>query len=118
VTSVPGSRDEALTDDIIEAAVRFDFERGPYLDVFGSYERWREQNPRAFDYCASEMRDLLAAAVVPLLRARERVRSADDVDAIADRLEYNRPLHQQVINAYRHAADVLRGGVARGGDHA
>jgi hypothetical protein len=98
VTSVPGSRDEALTDDIIEAA----------------YVAWRDastwDNERAI---AAAL-----AAVLPRLRAHERVRSADDVDAIADRLEYNRMLHSNVINAYRHAADVLRGGVPRGSDHA
>jgi hypothetical protein len=94
VTSVPDSRDPALTDDIIEAGVQAwkAAARGDY---------WRRIGTR-------EVVKIVVAAVVPLLRAH-----------IADREILAQAEQQHDLDLWAPRSAVLWAArVARGGDHA
>jgi hypothetical protein len=90
--SVPGSRDEALTDDIIEAGARaWAAEKG--------WQDWDELS-RGFRSSVKVDIEVVLAAVVPLLRAQWEAENVFDESALLAGVD----------------AEAAR--VARGGDHA
>jgi hypothetical protein len=68
------------SDPRIEAVIRHDFDNGPYRDVYGDYETWRDGNPQAFAHQADQVAALLAAAdaVDPLRASGSSPEPADD----------------------------------------
>jgi hypothetical protein len=106
VISVPGSRDPALTDDIIEAAAK------TFDDMYAEGQFWTSE----------EVAERLLAAVVPLLRAQWK---AENIEAVARGLYEKHKWHlgfgddvtwERESDAYRDVWRDEAARVARGGD--